>query len=181
MKMKLITKSLLVLALLFSMSVSAQQKKLSFLSSVQYGTQPDNLSVLVSDNVKDIGDLAAVNAATWIDITKEFKLATDKEPSASGGVSLNKYIKNGNPLYIAIRYLGDAAAKPSQRNWVVKDISVSKDKQATVIPVTDLTVLNSPKNNEGAGWRINKNNNSIGFVSNRSLIKSESWAVIKID
>lgn len=181
MKMKLITKLLLSLSILFSMSVTAQEKKLSFLSSVQYGTQSDNLSVLASDNLKDLSDLAAVGAAKWVDITKEFKLAKSKEPLESGVVSLDRYVKNGKPLYIAFKYLGEASEKPSQRNWVIKDISVMKDKKSAVIPVTDIMVLNSSKNHEGAGWRVNKNNNSIGFVSNRALIKSESWAVIKID
>lgn len=155
-------------------SVLAQDKTiLSFSSSVQYGTQKENIAILVSSDFNGDYTMEGIKAATWKDVTKKATLASGKEPEESGKVNISKEVSN--PKYVAIRYLGEASAKPSQRGWSIIDLKVSNGS-STFEPVWK--IVNDPNNNEGAGWIIGSK--KINFRSNQSLIRNESWAITPV-
>src|SRR5690606_35687267 len=64
---------------------------LSFNTSVQYGNQPDQLSVLVSSDFDgDYSSIENVRAATWSVITDRFALATNATYVESGAVDITE-------------------------------------------------------------------------------------------
>ena len=162
------------LIILFTISsLHAQDKmKLSFSSSVQYGTQKNNIAVLVSSDFSGDYTMEGIRKATWKDVTGKFTLASGKEPVESGDVTISN---DGTMPYVAIRYLGDASAKPTQRGWSIIDLKVSNGS-STIAP--EWKVVNDPNNHEGAGWIVGAK--KINFRSNQSVIRNESWAITPV-
>lgn len=169
----------IVLVCFFTLNVYAQKgTKLSFESSVQYGTQKDNLTIMASTDFNGDFSLESIKAANWIDITKKFNLATEKVPASSGEKDISDLFASNKPLYIAFKYTGKASSKPSQRGWSVQKLALShKDVSKTFSP-SDFNIVNNSENHEGAGWNISKL--GIMFRSNQSTIASDSWAIVKV-
>lgn len=152
--------------------MSVAQTILSFKSSVQYGTQENNLSVVISTDFNGDYAMENVKAASWTDITKEFNLASDKESVEAGKVDISKWTKPGQPVYIAFKYLGQKSSKPTQRSWGISDVSVDGKN----IPIRTFTIVNAADNHEGATWV--QSSTWMRFRSNLSKIQSESWAIV---
>lgn len=152
----------------------AQEKTiLSFSSSVQYGSQKNNIAVLVSSDFNGNYTMEGIKAATWKDVTNKASLASGKEPEESGKVNISK--GDSNPAFVAIRYIGESSAKPTQRAWSIIDLKVLNGN-TTVSP--EWKIINDPKNNEGAGWIVGSK--KVSFRSNQSLIRNESWAITPV-
>lgn len=100
---------------------------LSFSTSVQSGTQPNQLSVLAStDFTGNYSNLASVKSATWIDITNRFKLATSATFIASTPQDLSDLIVAGKPLYIAFRYITKPqAVNGLARIWSIQGLTLT--------------------------------------------------------
>ena len=161
-------------------NVYAQKDKtaVSFNTSVQYGSQSNNLSVLVSSDFNGDYSLESIKSATWEDVTKKVKLATDKVPAESGEIDLSKSKAAGKPLYIAFKYIGQASAKPSQRGWGISNVTFSHKGETKTLPIKDFKIIDSKENHEGATWI--KGADIMRFRSNQSVKASESWAIAKI-
>lgn len=169
-----------IVTLLTLNNAYAQKDKMSvsFKTNVQYGSQSNNLSVLVSSDFNGDYSLESIKSATWEDLTKKVKLATDKEPTKSGEIDLSKNKTTDKPLYIAFKYIGQASAKPTQRGWGISDFSFTYNGETKTIPIKDFTIIDSKENHEGATWI--KGADLMRFRSNQSVIASESWAIVKI-
>ncbi len=97
--------------------VAGQGATLSFTSSVQLGTQTNQVSILASTNFNgDYSSLAKVKAATWVDITSKFKLGTKAAFLASGTIDVSDLIVAGKPIYFAFRY----NTKPQATNGIAR-------------------------------------------------------------
>jgi hypothetical protein len=115
---------------------------LEFSSSVQLGTQTNQLSILASTDFNgDYSSLAKLKAATWVDITSRFTLGTNATFAATGAKDVSDLIVAGKPLYIAFKYI----TKPQATNGVVRQwfiqslILKSKktlDNTASATPIT---------------------------------------------
>lgn len=167
----------LVCSMLFVMHVSFAQT-LSFSNAVQYGSQENNLSILVSTDFDGNYDMENIGKATWNDLTKEFQLATDKKFVKSGEVDLSSWATPRKPVYIAFRYIGQESAKPTQRSWIISKVSVNDGHADNRIPTQQFTIVDAAENKEGATWL--KSDIALRFRSNLSKIKSESWAIVRI-
>lgn len=169
-----------VIVFLILNNVYAQKDKttLSFNTSVQYGSQSNNLSVLISSDFNGDYSLESIKSATWEDITKKIKLAADKIPTESGEIDLSKNLVTGKPLYIAFKYSGQASAKPSQRGWGVSNVTINYKGETKTIAIKDFKIVDSKDNHEGATWI--KGADIMRFRSNQSIKVSESWAIAKI-
>jgi hypothetical protein len=98
-------------------NVAGDSIRMSFQSSVQLGTQTNQVSVLASTNFNgDYSSLASVKAATWTDITSRFALGTSATFLASGTKDITDLIVPGKPIYIAYKYL----TKPQATNGLVR-------------------------------------------------------------
>lgn len=160
--------------------VYAQKDKttISFNTSVQYGSQSNNLSVLISSDFNGNYSLESIKSATWEDVTKKIKLATDKVLTESGDIDLLKNLVSGKPLYIAFKYNGQASAKPSQRGWGISNITINHKGETKTLSIKDFKIVDNKENHEGATWI--KGTDMIRFRSNQSTKVSESWAIMKI-
>ncbi|MBD1422812.1 DUF5017 domain-containing protein [Sphingobacterium chuzhouense] len=167
----------LVWCILFFAHASFAQT-LSFSNAVQYGSQENNLSILVSTDFNGHYDMENIGKATWNDLTEEFHLATDKKFVKSGEADLSSWTTPGKPIYIAFRYLGQESAKPTQRSWIISNVSVNDGQTDNRIPTQKFSIIDVLENKEGTTWL--KSDIALRFRSNLSKIKSESWAIVRI-
>jgi len=110
--------------------VAGQGATLAFTSSVQLGTQANQVSLLASTNFNgDYSSVAKVKAATWVDITNRFKLGTNATLLASGTVDVSDLIVAGKPIYFAFRYNTKAQATNGiARQWFIQSFTLNSKK-----------------------------------------------------
>ncbi|HEY0670102.1 MAG TPA: DUF5017 domain-containing protein, partial [Sphingobacteriaceae bacterium] len=115
---------------------------MSFSSSVQTGSQADQLSVLYSTNFNgDYSNLASVKAAAWVDITDKFKLGTSNKFVASGTLDISNLVVHGKPIYFAFKYITrPQATNGLARQWFIQSFAVnSKEKlDGKTLTIADL-------------------------------------------
>ena len=162
-------------------SIRDSSASMAFQSSVQLGTQANQVSVLSSTDFNgDYSSLPKVKAATWTDITSRFALGTGTAFLASGTKDIKDLIVTGKPIYFAFKYL----TKPQETNGLVRTwyiqlfaiTSYAKLDGTITLPLTDQT---------SAGFRIvdeNKENapalstitaTRITLVGNRFQVASD--------
>jgi len=98
--------------------------ELSFKTRMVYGTQDNQLAILVSTDFNGVYEKEDINAATWTDITEEFTLSSGGDDFTTSGIKeLEAYMEPNKPIYIAFRYtyLPDAG---NPRNWMIEDVLV---------------------------------------------------------
>ena len=90
---------------------------MQFTSSLQVGTQTNQLAILASTNFNgDYGSVDKVKAATWTDITSRFALGTNATFLASGTIDISDLISGTKPIYIAFKYV----TKPQETNGLAR-------------------------------------------------------------
>lgn len=152
------------------------KKELSFSSQVIFGAQKNNLAIVVSSDFNGDYSMEGIKKATWTDVTARFKLADTKEWQKSGDGDISSLAVPGKTLYVGLRYVGNkSSVGPTQRMWGVKDMYVSGKE----LPSADWKIVNDPNNFEGAGFTRPKAG-GILFRSNQSIIRSESWGIVKL-
>lgn len=110
---------------------------MQFTSSVQLGTQTNQLSILASTDFNgDYSSVASLKAATWTDITSRFVLGATASFTASGTVDISDLTTAGKPLYIAIRYL----TQPQETNGLARQYFF----QSFAIKSRDVSFNNAP-------------------------------------
>lgn len=123
---------------------------LAFTSSVQLGTQANQLSLLASTNFNgDYSSVAKLKAATWVDITNRFKLGTSTAFLASGTVDVSDLIVAGKPIYFAFRYnTKKQATNGIARQWFIQTFTLNSKK------LLDNTLALTIADQAGTGFRI---------------------------
>lgn len=125
-----------------TVDVAGAGATLAFTSSVQLGTQTNQIAVMASNNFSgDYSSLAKVKAATWVDITSRFVLGTNATLLASGTKDISDLIVAGKPLHIAFRYITKPqAANGITRQWFIQSFAVNSKKlldNTIVLPIVD--------------------------------------------
>lgn len=130
--------------------VAGQGATLAFSSSVQLGTQANQVSLLASTNFTgDYSSVAKVKAATWVDITSRFKLGTSAAFLASGAVDVSDLIVAGKPIYFAFRYNTKAQATNGiARQWFIQTFTLNSKK------LLDNTLTLTIADQASTGFRI---------------------------
>ncbi|WP_018626278.1 DUF5017 domain-containing protein [Niabella aurantiaca] len=87
------------------------------------GTQANQFSILLSTDFDgNYADLAGVKAATWVNITDSFALATSATMVATQAADLSKYVVAGKPVYFALRYINrPQVANGYARQWIIEN------------------------------------------------------------
>jgi hypothetical protein len=130
--------------------VSGAGATMQFQSSVQLGTQANQLTVLASTDFNgDYSSLAKVIAANWTDITGRFLLGTSTAFRASGTIDISDLMLTGKPIYIAFRYV----TKPQEvnglaRNWYIQTFAITSNTKLDDVIALILT------DQASAGFRI---------------------------
>lgn len=129
--------------------IMASRQFLSFQSQMLGGTQPHQLSVLVSTDFDGQYEAANVNAATWHDISDRFRLADFSDNQAyvsSGKQDLTDLLEDGKPLFIAYHYVTLPQTQAGIYNiWRVQNFLLEG-----VNDVASTTIAN----HSGAGWKL---------------------------
>jgi uncharacterized lipoprotein NlpE involved in copper resistance len=123
-------------------SVADTGATMSFQTSVQVGTQANQVSLLVSTDFNgDYSSLASVKAATWTDITSRFVLGTTATFLASGTKDITDLIVKGKPIYFAYKYLTKPQATNGLvRTWYIQVFAITSLKKldgTVALPITD--------------------------------------------
>lgn len=96
--------------------------KLDFTSLIKNGVQTNALALLVSTDFPGIYDSTHVVDAAWTDITDRATLSTGVDNTPSGTIDLTDVVVEGNPLYIAFKFTGQAGS--SQKSCVLRTFNV---------------------------------------------------------
>ena len=99
----------------------------------------DNLRILVSTDFNGVYDQAGVEAATWTDLTDQFRFSTGSDNYPSGELKLNEYVGKGS-FFIAFKYTGKG------NQWIVRT--------ADVVKVTPEGVKNTLGTMSTMGWTV---------------------------
>lgn len=164
--------------------------EVEFISRVLWGTQPDNLQVMVSSDFGGEYDSISVVNASWTNVSDRFTLSTAAGGAAgadtpSGKVDLSDLIVSGKPFYFAFQYKGrkapdDNPTAKTQRTWRIVNFNMTATFEDS--EVSTLANLSS------AGWIAVDVIKSVGawaiaspvqFNPNGCLTESESWAISK--
>lgn len=99
---------------------------LYFSTAVQYGSQENQLSVLVSTDFDGVYEMENIKAATWTDITNEYALATGTSATYWGPMELSYLFVKDKPVYIAFRYITlPQDENGNQRTWRVRHLTLT--------------------------------------------------------
>ncbi len=129
--------------------VSGAGATMAFSSSVQTGTQANQLSVLASTDYNGDDSFASVKAATWTDITNRFALGTGTAFLASGTRDISDLMVPGKPIYIAFKYVTKPQAENGlARQWYIQTFAITSKK------VLDVPLVLNLADQGNAGFRI---------------------------
>lgn len=145
-----------------------QGATLSFSSSMDFGTQDNQLTILASNDFDGkYGSLASVKSATWKDITSRFKLSTNNKFLPSTEQDVSDLIVPGKPLYIAFKYITKPqAVNGLARAWSIQGLTLkSKEKFNEVNPelsdqtyaafrIVDQDTVNTPSRSSATSTRL---------------------------
>lgn len=126
--------------------LNAEGLDMSFTTTVQYGGQKDQLSILTSTNFNGNYVIEDIKKATWTDITAEYALATSTTQKTWGPKDLKSMMVAGKPVYIAFRYTTlPQAVNGAQRTWTIRAFEVNTNTALGVQALAD---------HAGAGFKL---------------------------
>lgn len=98
---------------------------MEFASSVQVGTQTNQLSILASTDFNgDYSSLEQVKASTWMDITNRFVLGTNATFQTTDAIITDLTVA-GRPIYIAYKYVTKPQATNGlARQWYIQSFAI---------------------------------------------------------
>jgi hypothetical protein len=161
----------------------------SFSTTVDNGTQDNQLSVMVSTDYDGIADIAHIRAAQWTDITSRFALnvrgATASLPS--GVKDIRDLHVPGKPIYIGFRYI----CKPQTQfgansTWRIRAFAMQSQTVLGISSLATLTTADWKLVNDGAIIDPNRgavieSSGNIRLNGNHlnKEVQTESWAISK--
>jgi len=121
--------------------LNGQNISLSFNSAVQFGTQENQMRVLMSsDFAGRTYSPAEVLAANWRDITPEFTLGTTTSYTPSGNLDITNRAEAGKPLYVAFEYLVKSQRDfGAARTWRVQNFNLTADTELGSLNLASMT------------------------------------------
>mgnify|MGYP001298709086 CR=1 FL=1 len=162
---------------------------LSFSTTINNGTQDDQLTVMASTDFDGVPDINHIRAANWTDITDRFKLnVRGASASLPSGVSdLKDLHVPGQPLYIGYRYI----CKPQSQygansTWRIRAFSLQSQTALGVSSLATLTTADWMLVNHGdivdpnrgavieSSGAVRLNGNHLN-----KEVETESWAISK--
>lgn len=161
----------------------------SFSTTLNNGTQNNQLTVMASTDFNGTYDIINIHAATWADITSRYVLNT-RDASASlpsGTVNIADLLVDGKPLYFGFRYI----CKPQSVNgvnstWRIRAFSMQSQTDLGTASLATLTTADWKLTNDGTivdagrGAAI-ESSGAIRFNGNHmnTNVQTESWAISK--
>lgn len=161
----------------------------SFSTTLNNGTQENQLTVMVSSDFNGTYDITNVHAATWTDITHFFALNTRGASASlpSGTKDIREFVVDGKPLYYGYRYICKPQSEyGANSTWRIRAFSLQSETDLGVASLATLTTADWHLINEGeivdAGrGAVIESSGAIRFNGNHKNkeVETESWAISK--
>lgn len=161
----------------------------SFSTTLDNGTQNNQLSVMVSTDFNGTYDIANIRAATWTDITGRYVLNTRGASASlpSGTKDIRDLVVDGKPLYYAYRYIcKPQTANGANSTWRIRAFSMQSQTDLGVTSLATLTTADWKLINDGAindpgRGAVIESSGAIRFNGNHinKEVLTESWAISK--
>lgn len=165
---------------------------IDFNSRVLYGSQKNNLRVMLSTNFNAIYDSLNVRKATWTNITDKFTL----DPSAAGGTGANTpsgvfdvtdmidVVDPSKPFYFAFQYVGEPtpAAPSTQRTWRITELNIkakSPSGGGVLATLGGAAWLQVNMKNSLDKWSTKTAATQLQYTPGGELKEAEGWAISK--
>lgn len=161
----------------------------SFSTTLNNGTQNNQLTVMASTDFNGTYDITNIRAASWADITSRYVLNT-RDASASlpsGTVNIADLLVDGKPLYFAFRYI----CKPQSLNgvnstWRIRAFSMQSQTDLGTASLATLTTADWKLITDGTivdtgRGAVIESSGAIRFNGNHlnTNVQTESWAISK--
>lgn len=162
---------------------------MSFSTTVQYGTQPNQLSVWVSTDFDGTYTPEHIQTASWSNITDRFVLSSvigSTTPTPSGIQDITDLKVEGKPLYIAFKYVtAPQSVAGTQNTWKIRNflltgqsnigpITLSDQSNAGWLLINDGEIIDPGRSQIESGNVVNLRGNNIN-----TNVYTETWAVTK--
>lgn len=161
----------------------------SFSTTLDNGTQNNQLSVLVSTDFNGTYDITNIRAATWTDITSRYVLNTRGASASlpSGTKDIKDLVADGKPLYYAFRYIcKPQTANGTNSTWRIRAFSMQTQTDLGTTSLATLTTADWKLINDGTIIDPNRgavieSSGAIRFNGNHlnREVLTESWAISK--
>lgn len=161
----------------------------SFSTTLDNGTQNNQLSVLVSTDFNGTYDITNIRAATWTDITNRYALNTRGASSSlpSGTKDIRDLVVDGKPLYYAYRYIcKPQTANGANSTWRIRAFSLQSQTDLGATPLATLATADWKLINDGtiidaSRGAVIESSGAIRFNGNHinKDVHTESWAISK--
>ncbi|WP_119080540.1 DUF5017 domain-containing protein [Chitinophaga alhagiae] len=161
----------------------------SFSTTLNNGTQENQLSVLVSSDFNGTYDIGNIRAATWTDITDRFTLNSRNASASlpSGTKDVKDLLVEGKPFYYAFRYIcKPQSVHGANSTWRIRAFSLESQTDLGTVPLASLTTADWQLINEGAvvdpgRGAVIESSGAIRLNGNHLHKEedTESWAVSK--
>lgn len=147
--------------------LETESVSVEFQTRVQYGNQPDQLSVLISSDFSGEYTVEAMRAATWIDISDHFTYATSTDYLSSGRSDISDLVDREQPLYVAYRYTTrPQSVHGAQRTWTIRGFELH-----TTTELGEQSLMNQ----QSGGWTLVQDGEII--ESGRSSVSTSSGII----
>ncbi|TZF86277.1 DUF5017 domain-containing protein (plasmid) [Pedobacter sp. BS3] len=162
---------------------------MSFSTTVQYGTQPNQLSVWASTDFDGTYTPEHIHAANWTNITNRFTLAAtvgSSTPASSGTQDISDLKVEGKPLYIGFKYVTlPQSTAGTQNTWKIRNflltgqsnigpITLSDQVSAGWLLVNDGEIIDPGRAQIESGNVVNLRGNNVNIN-----VYTETWAISK--
>lgn len=161
----------------------------SFSTTLDNGTQENQLSVMASTDFNGTYDITNIHAATWTDITSRYALNTRGASASlpSGTKDIADLLVDGKPLYFAFRYIcKPQAANGVNSTWRIRAFSLQSQTDLGTTALATLTTADWKLTNYGTIVDANRgavieSSGAIRFNGNHmnTNVQTESWAISK--
>ena len=161
----------------------------SFSTTVDNGTQDNQLSVLASTDFSGTYDITSIRAATWTDITSRYALNVRGASASlpSGTKDIKDLLVTGKPLYYAFRYIcKPQTANGANSTWRIRAFSMQSETDLGTSSLATLTTADWKLINDGTIIDANRgavieSSGAIRFNGNHmnKEVQTESWAISK--
>jgi hypothetical protein len=164
---------------------AAGTPQLQFTSQVTTtSTQTNTLRLLVSTDFSGVYDSTNIYQATWTDITGKAVLGTNNTTATpSGIINLGDFVNNGQPVYLAFKFIGNAGS--IQRQWTIKSIALANVQADN----TSYSLLNITESTAGfksvamkapaVAWAITNAQLQIKGGTVTASAEAEGWVISK--
>jgi len=161
---------------------------LSFQTKVQFGTQANQLRVMVSKDFNGEYTIPSVRSATWTDITDRFVLSSSTATISSTVQDITGLIDPERPLYIAYKYTTlPQTANGVHRTWTIYNTTLTTITALGTSVLADQktsawTLVQTSNINDPARALIAAGSGTLTLRSNSGTntdVETEIWAVSK--